>query len=875
MRWEPLLNRATKVEIIYECGTVAEPTVWGVDLMAGAFQLCMHSSHPRICLSKSLWKNLVVFVLSWPVWGVVASVALAGGQPLDELAPELAAAVRRDWFRQEARRVDQPGSLQSLERLVARAEATLQGMSSRLAAETLQSRKATVDQWKKATGLLRSSTTAVEGRRDEELYNNIRGTLRQWVLQDAGIGRFPILFLKTRRFVCQMIHEYVGHYYNVADLRGGGVYVLEEPGRSMKVRSLTEGRLPPGAYQTLALDYEAHRAYFAYVEVRSGVRDRPVRPNWQMLTSAPLPPEWDYQGAGRQSFHLYELELDTGQIKQLTFGREDDISPCPLPDGDLVFLSSRRGGYCRCNNWWEPLPTYTLHRLDRETGEIITLSYHETNEWHPAVLNDGRICYSRWDYVDRSAAHFHGLWTCLPDGTGARAIFGNYTMDISACFQPRAIPGSQKIAFIAGAHHAIVGGALVLFDPRKALLDRASGEDRFECLENLTPDIEFPETPNEWPAGYFASPWPLSEDCFLVAFGYERLPGIGSGHAREEGTGIYYYDRWGNLELLYIDEGFACLDPIPLVPRPKPSIMPLVSSADPQKETAEEGEAFVYIVDVTRSHLPFPADVRVDHLRVFQLFPKSTPAVNDPRIGHANAENARALLGTVPIEADGSAYFRVPAGKPLYFQVVDTTGKAIQGMRSTVYFRPGERVGCVGCHEPQPQAPPDRLPMAIRRPPSELVPGPDGTRPFHFVRLIQPILDRHCVRCHNSGGSQGGTISVNTRGPVAAKPDLTGKPEGLFTRAYNNLRPYVAFFEWGGASIDQIVTRPGRMGARMSRLAAIIDDSLHRQEVRLSDQERRVIYLWLDANVPFYGTYDRALQAAQLRGEIIPVPEIE
>jgi hypothetical protein len=672
-----------------------------------------------------------------------------------------------------------------------------------------------------------------------------------------------------------MLHEYVGHYYNVAHLAGGGVYLLARPGRSMEVTNLTEGRLPPGAFQTLALDYDAQRAYFAFVEVRPGQRDRQPQPNWHMLTPAPFPPEWDFHGPGRQSFHLYQLDLATGQVEQLTFGREDDISPCPLPDGNLVFLSSRRGGYCRCNNWWEPLPTYTLHHWERKSGRITTLSYHETNEWHPTVLNDGRICYSRWDYVDRSAAHFHGLWTCMPDGRSARAIFGNYTMAISACFQPRAIPGSEKIAFIAGAHHAIVGGSLVLFDPRKARLDPQTGEDLFDCLENLTPEVGFPETPNQWPQGYFACPWPLSEDRFLVAFGYDRLPGVGSRQGFEQGTGIYYFDRWGNLELLYLDEGYACLDPILVCPRPRPQFWPWTAAVEADSELAHRGEAAIYVCDVYRSHLPFPPNREAKELRIFQLLPKATPTVNDPRIGHANAENARALVGTVPVEPDGSAYFHVPAGKALYFQVVDASGRAIQGMRSVVYFRPGERVGCVGCHEPQPQAPPLILPAAIRRAPSEPIPGPDGSRPFNFVRLVQPILDRHCVRCHQdpSSGMQATAVSLAVGG--YAKPALTGQPEGLFTRSYNALRPYVAFFEWGGASIDQIATRPGRMPADMSRLVAVLDDPLHRQEVRLSDQERRALYLWLDANVPFYGTYDRTLQAAQRRGELIPLPELQ
>ena len=135
-------------------------------------------------------------------------------------------------------------------------------------------------------------------------------------------------------------------------------------------------------------------------------------------------------------------------------------------------MSSRRGGFCRCDNPFEPIPTHTLHRLDPQTGAVETLSWHETNEWHPSVLTDGRIVYCRWDYVDRSAAHFHGLWVSNPDGTNPRILFGNYTKEISTCFQPRAIPNSNKIVFVAGAHHANVGGSLVLLDPSRVELGR-------------------------------------------------------------------------------------------------------------------------------------------------------------------------------------------------------------------------------------------------------------------------------------------------------------------------------------------------------------------------------------------------------------------
>ncbi len=851
----------------------------------------------------------------WAEGGKMMGSVSAAGTERQTGQEELAAWTQEDWRLQEKRLGDQLGSASSLRRLLDRAQKTHRAISSKLPAPIRQERQEQLHRWHRQSAAIlekQSSSPKTPSAEAVSLYMNIRSHLRQWVLEDARLAEQPILFLKTRRFVCQMLHEYVGNYYNVADLAGGGLYLLARPGQSAQVQSLTEGRLPRGAFQTLALDYDAKRAYFAFVHVRPGPRDRPVLPNWHMLTQKPLPPEFDHLGPQRECFHLYELDLQSREVRQLTTGPYDDISPCPLPDGNLVFLSTRRGGFTRCNNWWEPLPTYTLHHLDHQTGRITTLSFHETNEWHPTVLHDGRICYSRWDYVDRSAAHFHGLWTSMPDGTSARALFGNYTMAISACFQPRAIPGSEKIAFIAGAHHAVVGGSLVLLDPRRVRLDPETGQDRFDCLEVLTPEIEFPETPNQWSKGYMVSPWPLDEDRFLVCFGYDRLPGCGSGNGFEEGTGLYYFDRWGNLELLYRDKGYSVLDPVALAPRPKPHRWPGPIRNQPATEKHQQWEmdpeeALVYVYDVRRSLLPLPAGREIDHLRIFQLFPKSTPTANDPRIGHANAENARALLGTVPVERDGSAFFRVPSRRPLYFQLVDRQGRAIQGMRTTVYFQPGEQTGCIGCHEHPQETPPVGLPLALRRPPSLLRPGPAGTKPFNFVQLIQPILDRHCLRCHDAESEEKPTVGSKGNGgaldgvqqvtlasapwagppttdpskktpPILAKktpPILTGEPEGHFTKSYLQLRPYLAFFEWGGASIDQIVTRPGRMGADMSRLSAVLDDPVHRQQAPLSDQERRTIYLWLDANVPFYGTYDRQMQAAQRRGENIPLPELQ
>jgi hypothetical protein len=251
-------------------------------------------------------------------------------------------------------------------------------------------------------------------------------------------------------------------------------------------------------------------------------------------------------------------------------------------------------------------------------------------------------------------------------------------------------------------------------------------------------------------------------------------------------------------------------------------------------------------------------------LRIYQVFPKTTPAADEPPIGHANAEGARMLLGTVPVEADGSAYFRAPACKPLYFQAVDAEGRAVQSMRSVTYLQPGERRGCVGCHEPAGAAPASRRPLALARPPSKIEPGPDGTRPFCYPRLVQPVLDRSCVRCHDG-----------TEGPDKSPLVLTGEPEGPFSRSYNSLKPYLRWHEWGDASIAQAVTRPGRIGADESRLTKVLADATHTPKVGLSDEDRARLYVWLDGNVPFYGTYDPDAQRRQKNGEAVSPPAIQ
>jgi len=796
-------------------------------------------------------------MMRWRPWiclGTFAAVGLAASMAMAaSSAAELQAMIEADWTAQERRLGRTADSPEAIRGVLKRAE--------RLRADLLRMRnppglRAETD----ALARLRREVIGIESldvAARLALYRKIRSAARSMALKNPLLTSTRIVFLKRRRFVFQMLHEFVGYYYNYVGMAGGGVCVLEEPGRSLKVRDLTGDRLPRGNYATLALSFDASTIYFAFAEVadRSDARSAG---DWTLLKpAASVPAELNYYSPERCTFHILAMDADGGNLRRLTHGPNDDFDPCPLPDGEVVFLSTRRGGFCRCGGDYEPVPTYTLHRMDASGDNVRTLSLHETNEWNPSVLSDGRIVYSRWDYVDRSAAHFHGLWVSNPDGGNPQVLFGNYTKRISACFQPRAIPGSKRIVFVAGAHHSPIGGSLVVLDPAQVKLDPDTGEDRFDCLQTLTPEVCFPEAPG-WPSSFFHSPWPLSDNYFLVSFSFDPLPGWGPRVTRDGELGLYYFDRFGNMELLYREEGISCVGAIPLTPRAVPP--PIPNALDP--ELGDEGEFFLSDVNWSLMQLPDARPVR--QLRVFQLLPKTTHTADQPPIGYARQAGARMLLGTVPVESDGSAYFRAPARKPLYFQAVDEAGRAVQSMRSITYLQPGERRSCVGCHERPGTPPPSRITLASKRSPSKIHPGPVGTRPFSYPRLVQPVLDRHCARCHDG-----------TEQPGKSPLILSGEPEGTYTRSYNGLMPYVRWHSWLGKGIQTTATRPGETGTDQSPLTKILDDANHSGKMELSSADRLRLYIWLDGNSPFYGTYDRDEQRAQLAGDAVPLPGLQ
>ena len=589
-----------------------------------------------------------------------------------------------------------------------------------------------------------------------------------------------------------------------------------------------------------------------------------------------------YDWTKENCYHLFSVNIDGTNLTQLTDGPWVDFDPCELPIGRIAFISERRGGYGRCHA--RPCPSYTLHSMNADGSDIVPLSVHETNEWAPTVDKNGMIVYTRWDYVDRGFNQAHHPWITFPDGRDSRAIQGNYSENERS--RPhletslKQAPDSNLFVGIASGHHCQNFGSVILIDPM--VEDDDVGNDPMAPVRRVTPEQLFPEAEigTHGPPQNYGQPYPLSEEFYLVV--YDAFSGSGKGNRNN--YGVYLLDAFGNKVLLYRDPEISCQHPIPLMSRVVPPVVPnktFVGLTDEERELVNPprvmpATATVGVVNTYRTARPFPEGAKIKELRIVQILPKTTVNANAPWIGFGGENGARRVLGTVPVEEDGSARFNMPVNVPFYMQALDENGVAVQTMRSATYVHPGETLTCLGCHEGRfntSQNENSPTPVAFTREPSDIKPEMDGTNPFNYPRLIQPILDRKCVECHAREAANGKTFELSA-----------GTQDQYFSTSYINLRPYVYVNGNGNANPDAPVkfqphsggawnsfapakTMPGQFGANRSPLWKTINGDHYGLE--LTPEERRAFALWMDNNCDFFGAYELDTMAAQRRGEIV------
>jgi hypothetical protein len=613
-----------------------------------------------------------------------------------------------------------------------------------------------------------------------------------------------------------------------------------------RLRYLLNGALGPGHVHGADLWFDGDRVVFGFARAKSdqppqGWLDR--RTNYDLRRS-------------EEPIHLFEVGDDGRGLRQLTSGQWSDLDPTYAPNGDVVFVSERCGTSLQCNEYDKDETSCNLYVMRPDGSHIRRMSANKDGDYLPHCLDNGLIGYTRWEYHERSWALIQSLWVVHPDGTGADAIFKQHFANPWALEDVRSIPGSRKLVAIAAGHHTLPIGPLVV-------IDNAGGINQPRGIGIVTPGVKPPEggmdgvtvaeggVPDR--GGYYATPWALSEKYFLVCYSYANKQNDATGF------GLYLVDVFGNKELVYRDPAISCFIPIPLRPRPKPPVLPDMTDSSVACATCS--------VSDIRYGCEGIAPERIRYLRIAE--PVGWPYDNQ-RGGQRYVEdhNRRKptrekpiadnwtpvrILGDVPVAADGSVQFRVPADRGVYFQLLDENRMELRRMRSFISFQPGETRACLGCHETRAVAPlqkPLTYNVALLGELPAPLPAPWGDRPISFLRDVQPVLDAHCVRCHTGLKPAGG---LDLCGGLTSY-DLS-VPDYGYNRAYATLVGGGLVSRSPARSQDASITPPLAYGSHKSRLIAALTDKNHAGEAPLSADDRLRLVMWIDANAPYHDRF--------------------
>ncbi|HJN64881.1 MAG: hypothetical protein QGH33_18100 [Pirellulaceae bacterium] len=640
----------------------------------------------------------------------------------------------------------------------------------------------------------------------DKLFFEARLAKRRLMMRDPALASLEkILFVKRQPF------EPSHNYSVILDGKfrgGGGVCVLNLPRRHGRLE-VTEGKLDVlfdargGMVRDPMANFDATQVYFSF-----------------------RPTEKDH-------WHIYVMDTDGSGVRQLTTGPFHDYYPCPLPDGGVAFISTRCKGRFLC---WRP-QAFVMFRMEADGSKIQPLSYANLSEWAPSVMRDGRIIWTRSEYIDKGADFGHTLWAMRPDGTHPTLIFGNNTINCYA--NGREVPGTQEICSTLISHGGDLNGPI-------ALIDVSKGRSNPESIKNITPDVQF-HTHMSWARKEcFRDPVPVSRDYFLVS------------HAPADKFGLYVIDRYGNREVLYLDPAVGSMCPTLLRQVPTPPV--LRSTIDP--DLAEEHLGQFIVLDVYQGLRPHVKHGEVKYLRVCQevradliqladgtyqndhrsyLDWYATP-IHKVRGPHGwPSYVAKATWGTVPVETDGSANFLAPAGKVLYFQALDKDFNEVQRMRSVVQLQSGEKRSCIGCHENRVSAASVQNGIATGRAPSRLQPPPWGAGPFSYEKIVQPVWDAKCVDCHDSGDKH----KINLTGTL----DHDKVPASYRTLVSGGWVHYVDC-NYGE---EHTKADPKTFGTLKSKLWQVLDEGHHK--VKLTSDEMRRVKCWIDLNCPLWPDY--------------------
>jgi hypothetical protein len=514
---------------------------------------------------------------------------------------------------------------------------------------------------------------------------------------------------------------------------------------------------------------------------------------------------FSYRKGGSGSFHLYEINVDGTGLRQLTDGPYNDIEPTYLADGGILFCSDR------CNRWVNCWLTKVavMYRCDADGKNIRQISSNSEHENTPWPLPDGRVLYQRWEYVDRSQVHYHHLWTTNPDGTGQMVFYGNMHPGI-VMIDAKPIPETEKVVAVFSPGHGRRehAGAITVLSPKQ-------GPDELAAAQRISKKDNYRD------------PYPLSANQFLVA----------------QETSLLLMDDKGAVKPVYklpeelAKAGVKCHEPRPVMPRARERT--IASRAELNETTGRLILSDVY----NGRRMDGVERGEIKKLLVLETLPMPIHYTGgmDP-VSFGGTFTLERILGTVPVEPDGSAYMELPALRSFFFVALDENDDSVKRMQSFLTVMPGETTSCVGCHEQRTKTPENRSALgtlaALKRAPSKVEPMEGIPDVFEFPRDIQPILDKHCVECHDYDNYGGGVVLTGDKGP-------------MFSHSYYALTYLRQFVD--GRDNPKSSLPPRSIGASASPLMKKIAGEHY--DVRVSPAEEKMIRFWIEAGAPYPGTY--------------------
>jgi len=620
----------------------------------------------------------------------------------------------------------------------------------------------------------------------------------------------PLLFIKRHPYMAGHIYD---DYYTWRP--GGGIYVIENPGDppgKRRVRTVidptTRPTLGEGVYRDANLSWDARRIVFAF------------------------------KGQAGGNTSIYEIGIDGRGLRRLTdpgadckrplppraLGRgRHDITPCYLPDGRIVFTSTRPAGRVPCFNSEVDI----LHVMNADGSDVHPISVNNVNEFDPSVLPDGRIVFGRWEYVNKTALYMQSLWTIWPDGSNETALFANNLAKPTAVLDVRPVPGSHKVVASLTPHNGQAVGAIAVIDPRL-------GKNSLAAITNFTP--KYPTKMDQGLRRGPSDPWPLSENVIMFA---DNAKGTG---------GIFLAHRDGRRELVYSDPKITCYSPMLVKPRPRPPVLRGHVEAEGTNGRFFVQDIYHGLAGVTRGE--------VTRIRVVEETARISGLPGGGRwwnqaflTSWQGSYVTKNVIGVVDVREDGSAFFEVPPGRALYLQALDAEGRALRSMRTFIQATPGRTRSCVGCHENKMIAPPlgARRPQARLHRPARIRDESWGSGFVDYPTMVQPILDRHCVTCH--GGAKG----------IAGGLDLSGGWTWAFNISYETLikNTLVGFLNCHNGAVNTARILPARAhGSGPAPLANVLVSGHKKRIANLTRAERDLIMAWMDLNCSYFGTYN-------------------